>query len=417
MITTYLIAVLLFLFTCRLLGKKLFSAATLSNQSTLVGNSQDAARVIAGNHPSPAFTNYLTSFQSRSFPNRPLRRAFGIDNAFTSHDEQIVHHFIAEAKRRMNLKPRDWISLSELVSRTIDADLRLRVPTSSPLPDRVPLAGFVQVLCLKVVLNTILHVEIRGINPSHFTVLAEEINRIWMASKVGQGEDSPRYEDEERLHNALRHIFPDLNVMDSSTNPLNFILPSFETLWRIVLRTFIDVVYIAGSRQQVWSDALVGYYNNPTKEVFLKQRSTAAGPVSAKSIVSEGLRLYPPTRRVHRAIRPSPGGDILMYAADIEACQKDISVWGPDATQFVPTRWTTTTTTTKGYEIASFFPFGKKPFVCPAKPVFGPQMVGLLVGALVDSFGQGWALEGSGIREGTYLDRNGFEDIALVRKS
>ena len=103
----------------------------------------------------------------------------------------------------------------------------------------------------------------------------------------------------------------------------------------------------------------------------------------------------------------------MIYTADIEACQRNPAIWGPNATKFMPTRWTTIT---KEYE-NNFFPFGKKPFVCPVKAVFGPQMVGLLVGALVKSFGQGWHLECPNIMVGMYLGRTGFDEIVLARDS
>lgn len=54
MITTYLIAILLILFTYRLLGKKRDSTLGLLNQPALLTNPHDCARLIAGKKPDPS---------------------------------------------------------------------------------------------------------------------------------------------------------------------------------------------------------------------------------------------------------------------------------------------------------------------------------------------------------------------------
>lgn len=70
-------------------------------------------------------------------------------------------------------------------------------------------------------------------------------------------------------------------------------------------------------------------------------------------------------------------------------------------------------------------PFGKKPFECPAKPVFGPRMIALIVGTLVAVFdGKGnWILEcadeevAEELRVGKRLrlDRESYTDVLLRR--
>lgn len=72
-------------------------------------------------------------------------------------------------------------------------------------------------------------------------------------------------------------------------------------------------------------------------------------------------------------------------------------------------------------------PFGCPPFECPAKPTFGPRMIGVLVGALLtaleDEQAKSWTLdcEDASVLEhltsGKKLcpHRNAYTDLYLVR--
>lgn len=68
-------------------------------------------------------------------------------------------------------------------------------------------------------------------------------------------------------------------------------------------------------------------------------------------------------------------------------------------------------------------PFGNKPFVCPVKPVFGPRMIALLVGAFLCHYTEDWELskfpgtcDVNMVAEGEYLDRDACVQLYLVRK-
>jgi dihydroceramidase len=68
---------------------------------------------------------------------------------------------------------------------------------------------------------------------------------------------------------------------------------------------------------------------------------------------------------------------------------------------------------------SSFLAFGSKPFQCPAKPKFGPRLVGLLIGILLKEFPDDYKLMSSkGEMEfGPGLlsnDRSGWEDVYLL---
>ena len=83
---------------------------------------------------------------------------------------------------------------------------------------------------------------------------------------------------------------------------------------------------------------------------------------------------------------------------------------------FLPDRWSRLTEDQK----RSFMPFGCTPFVCPAKPVFGPRLIALLVGALAKGF-KGWGLDSDpkidveAFRNARLsLDREAYGNLRLV---
>lgn len=67
-------------------------------------------------------------------------------------------------------------------------------------------------------------------------------------------------------------------------------------------------------------------------------------------------------------------------------------------------------------------PFGSKPFVCPAKPTFGPRVIGLLVGALSRGLRGGgeWRVEGGvdvvGFGGRLKNERGAYDDMYLVKR-
>jgi cytochrome P450 len=151
---------------------------------------------------------------------------------------------------------------------------------------------------------------------------------------------------------------------------------------------------------------------------------------STKHVVFESLRLYPPTRRIHRAYQWSDSAaddnqEPKAYddmAADIEACHLRSDIWGPYALVFNPERWKQPTSRQQ----EAFMPFGHKPFQCPAQSVFGPRMIGILVGALLEALTSEtineWKLES--VDQGVVdemlcgrrleMDRNAYENVDLV---
>ncbi|KAI9927191.1 hypothetical protein AWENTII_011053 [Aspergillus wentii] len=359
--------------------------------------------------------NLLSQFESRARPNHRLRIAFGIDNAFTSTDQPYVKQFVERAKSHANVPSADWIDLSQKIGDAAGSWLQDGKLIHSPNP-RIKLTSLIQALSLRVVLLTFfgLGSEVLGDGANGDLInLAGAINWAWMASK--EEHTMPRFEDNVYLQKCLFAILPDQDMHNPKGNPLNFILPGFETMWRVVLRLFLEVQFADNEHR----DILIHFAETPTKTQF--QQLDGNRRVCAEFLVNEALRLYPPTRRIYRAFQLRTDAEPLVVAADVESCHTDAEIWGHDATVFNPERWTRLTSEQRN----AFFPFGSAPFVCPAKPVFGPRVIGLLVGVLHGEIGWKWKvhsddeamMEHLRSRQRLKNERDTYEDVYLVGQS
>ncbi|EED22527.1 conserved hypothetical protein [Talaromyces stipitatus ATCC 10500] len=329
--------------------------------------------------------NQLRPLKSRSLPNESLQLAFGIQNAFTSDDQCYVEEFVKMSSNFINLSSDSW---DIIVSTTQNTVKQWKSDAQGAYESRceVELVPMVQSMTLNAVLTAFFFLRKKaGTNdvPSKaLTKLAEAINDTWIMSKK---EDTLiAFEHNDKLRSALIEVLPDADISNPRGNPLNLILPGFETMWRIVLRCFLEVAYKTGKEHTNWREALVSYSENPTAERF--NRAFSPDGASAKNLVKEALRLYPPTKRVYRAWKEATSPEPKKIAADIEACHLSTSIWGETAGKFDPLRWEKVT---KEQEEA-FLPFGSRPFECPAKPMFGPRLVGLLVGTLLGAYPHDW---------------------------
>jgi cytochrome P450 len=165
-------------------------------------------------------------------------------------------------------------------------------------------------------------------------------------------------------------------------NPLELILPAYETLWRLVAHTFMYVEDTPGLTRP-----FLDFFNDPTTTQFAKP-GISEGP-SAQDILQEVLRLHPPTKRIKRTrddflscIRRRIFGvtGFMCYsacsnivAADVEALQRS-SVWGPSPHEFDAMRHRAATEAQK----ACFMPFGLGPLKCVASSA-APRLAAMVV--------------------------------------
>ncbi len=208
----------------------------------------------------------------------------------------------------------------------------------------------------------------------HISTITENINKLWIQSK---GTGTPVKSDKDDLEEALAQVIPQTRFSIPSENPMNLILPAYETLWRVVLSGFLQVAFVNGVSPTL-RPVLAQFLTNPTiatrKETFT---DSGTSRVSVDFIAKEALRLYPSVKRVYREFDMSNEKGHQNVAADIETCQRSTELWGSDAERFDPSRWSDASNAAED----SFMAFGVSPFVCPAKADFGPMLIGILVAA------------------------------------
>jgi hypothetical protein len=129
------------------------------------------------------------------------------------------------------------------------------------------------------------------------STLAHEINMQWLRSKECNADDNPSwlFDKQTPLKDAIKAVFLDWNEADSRQNPCNLILPGYETMWRVVLRCFIEIT-VRGHRQAIsWRHAVDSFSLEPTKQRLEASMTRYATKVAAIHVAKEALRLYPPT--------------------------------------------------------------------------------------------------------------------------
>jgi len=352
-----------------------------------------------------------TLLQSRAVPNERLIQAFGIDNAFTTTDEAYHKEFRRHAISLLQRDGVGWQHLRDVAQKLV----RQGIETGDN-SDGILLMTLVQKVVLKMSIHTMFGLSIDKLDDATIQLIADKISTLWMGSKNPDAAKILVSKDQHVLKEALRKIFPDMEGTARS-NPLNLILPAYETLWRVVLRCFVEVMFRSGKQGPKWRRVLVAFLSNPTGLTF-DGTSDADGGISVKTITAEALRLYPPTRRIYRQITRGFTIEPEIVAADIEYVQRDSRFWGADCLRFNPSRWEEVA----GKSCDAYMPFGWKPFVCPAEKEFGPRMIGILVAALVSGFEEGWTWKAMRREdvidngEPLNLERESYKTLKLCKK-
>ena len=351
-----------------------------------------------------------TLLQSRAVPNERLIRAFDIDNAFTTADEVYHREFRSNAKALLQRDESGWKHLRDIAQKLV----RQRIQTAYN-GNGILLVPMVQMLVLKKSIHTLFGLAIDELDNDTILLMAEKINTLWIESKTPDSVNSSVYKDQHALRGALRRTFPDMKDTTRG-NPLNLILPAYETLWRVVLRCFIEVMFRSGKAGPRWHRLLLTFLSNPTQLTF-EEKSLSEGGISVSMIIAETLRLYPPTRRIYRQITRGFAIEPEVVAADIEYLHRDSRFWGDDSLCFNPSRWKEISRKSRD----AYMPFGSRPFICPAERQFAPWVIGILVAALVAEFENGWTwkarLQGDAIDNDKplSLERDSYKTLEVFR--
>lgn len=333
-------------------------------------------------------TNLIPPQQARALPNRRIAEVFHLENAFTTMDNSDYKEFRKVAASRINITSDKWIHVAEYATTLV------RTNVTNENQHRLQLFPLVQSLSLKISLYILFDKDPLHIDNRHVSSIAYAINELWEESKnrISSGHIQLL---QESLQKAILGIFPGQSLAPRDT-PMNLIIPAYETLWRVVLRLFLEVSFRNPDAAPGWRQSLHVYLADQTK--FRSRLNAQSVPPSF--LVDEALRLYPPTRRLYRTFQLGPNSETTTVSADVEACQRQPDIWGPRSFEFFPQRWEKVSEEAR----RTFTPFGGKAFTCPAKQEFGPRVIGVLVAALVEYITEeNWDIECEKTKEDVFF--------------
>ncbi|KAI0169970.1 hypothetical protein GGR52DRAFT_552390 [Hypoxylon sp. FL1284] len=316
--------------------------------------------------------------RARAIPNQRLVEAFGIVSSFTTEDPTIHSEFLRRAKIDINkMGPEHCVEFFNAAKTALDRTVaHLELPAQHTLP----LARVVRAFVLITTLN-----KFFGTDPSTADVEAaiqatEAINRIWVQSKTG----AVTRQDADQMQYALERLLPERFPCEAEEHPINILMPAYETMWRVVLLTYVASAF--RGQDETAARQFRGVAETTPECLHPGHDYHQIALAYAK----EGLRLYPPTRRIYRAVpTPQPGGssdnEYTTAHADVGQCHRSEAVWGRDALQFRPARWLQAGTSTA--QQRAYMPFGDGRYVCPAAGGFAYRAIVVLVAALARRLG------------------------------
>ncbi len=187
---------------------------------------------------------------------------------------------------------------------------------------------------------------------------------------------------------------------------MNFILPAYETMWRVVLRGVLEIHFRGAPNADEWRGLLANYLQSQDPTIWTKKDDVME--TSAIDVIKEILRVYPPTRRIYRRL---PDRSEIV-SADLEKMHRNgkLATATEDPDRFRPERWIQIKQAYEDEEVketgaravgtpleeftlrdfeewCGFMPFAK---TCPAggktTQAFGIKMIALLVASSIQGF-------------------------------
>jgi len=403
------------------------STNSIAKADMVVSTAEECKQVLSAKRaPKLGIQSTGNIYEARALPNQRLVAAFGIKNSFTAHTKGESQEFRRKAEEKLYLFDEAWKGIALAVKKAVDDQL-------NTADQSISLFQFTQMVSMRGALYVLFGLDSGdGSLDTDIGNLAHEINAQWIRSK---GNFNPaiqppwQFKGQEDLLKALKGLFGTYEDHDRDNNPLNLILPGYETLWRVVLRCFIEVVARPHRESENWCHILQAFANTPTIEQL--DENIGRTPVSASDIAKEALRLYPPTRRVYRDLKVD--GEMKRVAADIEDAQRSADPWGDDPLIFRPERWNERNLSNSQVEQRAFLAFSTPPFACPArrryfktesdgnqKPVlpFGIAMIALIVGFMTAGTVNNWDVVGELPPKDQPLetDRESYHDLLLRKR-
>ncbi|KAI1138084.1 hypothetical protein F5Y05DRAFT_50583 [Hypoxylon sp. FL0543] len=311
---------------------------------------------------------------SRARPNRRLIEVFDLLNSFTTDSPTIYNQSVGKARHAihaMDVDENRWIDFFNVAENVMDS---LGVIERS-----ISLAMLVRHLVFSAMLRPFFDVDPTKLSVGDVLEATEMINELWVESKKPSRRDLRQ--SQERLETSLRRILPNYFPCRREDHPLNTIIPAYETMWRVVLLTYVSAAFRpADLEEREFCEVVEAFPQclDPEDDGELFE--------VALNFAKEGLRLYPPTKRIRRAVpgdTSSSPDDPDIVAADIEKCHRDTRIWGHNAERFCPYRFNYLTDAMK----EAYMPFGAGKHQCPTASKFGYRAILIMVVVLARRLG------------------------------
>jgi len=197
--------------------------------------------------------NSLSPVVSRAIPNQRLVHAFDIDNGFTTFDDQYRRDFLQDATKRLSEATKNgWKNIADQA-----CDVASKYVDKFVGKPRCKLEYVVQVVSLKVVFETFFGLDSDVLSDHPMVRIAQGINDLWIKSKSPSDSQAG---GAKMLRQPLKEL--KLEWTDQRQNPLNILLPVYETLWRVVAFCLIEVVF-RPSAQAEWLETLDKFPQKP----------------------------------------------------------------------------------------------------------------------------------------------------------
>ncbi|KAH8977408.1 cytochrome P450 [Lactarius hatsudake] len=292
---------------------------------------------------------------ARARPNTRLVHSFGLQNTFVSADIVVRKQFITRAREVLRQHTRNFPAFPEVVRGVVAGSAhRLGSPSRRP---SIPFAIFIQVVTLRVVVGSLLGGDIPEDDDEGTVFVVGAINDLWALSKK-HGTTPPPSALLDSVNTYLRTWIP-----ERYERPLDFVIPAYETMWRVVAVTVARAIHDRGA-----CAAFSAFLDSPREDQFARFEDARPQQPSVEAFICEVLRLHPPSGRLARAT-PSRVGVLLWapvttHVANIEALHQDTAIWGSDAGVFDPMRF-------HGSRLSygqkhAFIPFSHGPLRCVA---------------------------------------------------
>lgn len=337
-----------------------------------------------------------STLEMRAGPNKRLNLTFGINNSFTTCNLEVHKKFLAQTVKKLDvISKSDWKEITVSVLEQIKRKKR-----HCGVFGTLKLSSFVQNLTFRLIMRQFFP---STPSPSDETTekLTGKINSMWMKSKNIKLETLDELLAEKKdLLSLLSEVMSE-EVEEGSKNPLNIIMPAYETLWRAVLLCFLETAFQSSpDERSLYHKIAERFMQNPSLNTLNEKYLDL---ISMSMIVKETLRLYPPTRRIYRLLND------IKECVNVESLHRDQEFFGPNENKFQPRRW-------KGEDkkmFEQYLPFGYGKFKCPARNTVAPMMIAILSSALIVELGQHYNISEDLGKDPIPSNRNSFDHIHL----